>query len=57
MGIKNLLSIKWLMRFIFFFVYRVLGVFAISTTGYVSLKYEKGWLERFRIKRTGKTGA
>jgi len=26
------------------------GAFAISVIGYISLKYEKGWLERFKVR-------
>lgn len=29
-----------------------IGAFAISAIGYVSLKRNKGWLERFRVKKT-----
>ena len=28
----------------------VIGAFAASAAGYISLKYEKGWLERFQLK-------
>lgn len=28
-----------------------IGAFAASTVGYISLKYNKGWIEKFQIKR------
>jgi uncharacterized membrane protein YjdF len=31
-----------------------IGAFTISVIGYISLKYEKGWLDRIRVKRLNK---
>ena len=32
-----------------------IGAFVMASIGYVSLKYKKGWLERFQVKRTEET--
>lgn len=33
-----------------------IGAFVISVVGYISLKYDKGWLERFRVRQGNPPG-